>query len=393
MRDKSHHQNGTADGRVRLHKRLAELGVASRRTCEELIASGRVRVNGEVARRSPVLVDVDRDRVEIDGEVVHLKSKERHVYVMLYKPRHTVTTLSDPDGRRTVTELVRHPSGARLFPVGRLDYDTMGLLLLTNDGELANKLTHPRHGVHKTYRAIVKNSLTPADVTELEKGIYLVERKQGRSEGASRTSPVKLEIVSREPTRTVLDITLQEGRNRQVRRMFANVNCPVKKLVRISMGPLRLKGVKLGEWRELTTTELRLLRAAADGRPVEGTAGSSPIKRRERHHKIDERGGVGLIARGSRVRREGPPRRQKRNSSPAEKGRGGERRDRKKFDGRRPSTREGDRSRADFGGRPAGARDRGPRDARRDGRGEQRGRSDGRGPRAPRGGRDRGGRR
>lgn len=230
-----------------------------------MIEAGRVSVNGAVVRRLPVLVDPSKDQVEVDGEAVELpgSSRGKKEYVLLYKPRHTVTTLSDPAGRRTVAELVDHPSGQRLYPVGRLDFDTMGLVLLTNDGELANRLTHPRFGVHKTYRAIVKGEMTAEDAAELERGIVLAERKEGRTVGVVRTSGARLSIVKAEPTRTILDITLAEGKNRQVRRMLAKVGRPVKKLVRISMGPLRLKGVALGEWRDLTSAEVKALRQAA----------------------------------------------------------------------------------------------------------------------------------
>lgn len=246
---------------IRLQKVMAAAGIGSRRLCEDLIEQGRVRVNGHVVNRLPAWVDPQEDEVEVAGHV--LPKPERHVYVMLYKPRNTVSTLSDPDGRRTVSDVVQHPSGARLYPVGRLDYDTMGLLLLTNDGELANRLTHPRYGVHKTYRALVRGNLTAEAVAQLERGIFLAERKEGRTVGAERTGGARLELVRSEKDRSVIDITLSEGRNRQVRRMLASVGCLVKKLVRIRMGPIRLRGVALGQWRELTRDELRALREAA----------------------------------------------------------------------------------------------------------------------------------
>ena len=189
-------------------------------------------------------------------------TEDRNVYLMLYKPRNTVTTSDDPDDRRTVLDLVDHPSGVRLFPVGRLDYDTMGLLLLTNDGELANGLTHPRYGITKTYRAVVKGALDDDAIAELERGIYLAHRTEGRTEGAERTMPVGIEIVRRDRDRTILDITLREGRNREVRRILAKSGCPVKKLTRTHMGTLKLKGLRLGEWRELTRVEVGALRRA-----------------------------------------------------------------------------------------------------------------------------------
>ncbi len=247
--------------RVRLQKFMAESGVASRRACEAMIEEGRVRVNGRVVTDLPVLIDPAVDEVHVNNRP--LAGRERHVYVMLYKPRNTVSTLDDPDERRTVADVVKHPSGVRLYPVGRLDYDTMGLLLMTNDGALANGLTHPKYGVHKTYRAVVKGGVTDEDVRTLERGIYLAYRRDGITVGAERTGGARLEIVRAERERTILDITLSEGRNRQVRRMLAHLGHRVKKLTRVSMGPLQLKGLRLGEWRELTKHEVQLLKRTA----------------------------------------------------------------------------------------------------------------------------------
>jgi len=182
---------------------------------------------------------------------------------MLYKPANPVCTMDDPHDRRTVAELVEHPSGARLFPVGRLDYDTLGLLLMTDDGDLAQKLTHPKHGVRTVYRAVVKGKINDEAAAELTKGVFLADRRDGRTIGGSRNAAVHIDIVRREPTRTHLEIILREGKNRQVRRMLAKVGCPVRKLTRIAMGPLQLKGLRLGEWRDLTRDEAKRLRAAA----------------------------------------------------------------------------------------------------------------------------------
>lgn len=257
-------------GAVRLQRALADAGVASRRHCEDLIHDGLVRVNGEVVDALPAWVCPEQDRIEVDGKPLPrkhkaLKEATRHVYVMLYKPARTVSTASDPAGRRTVVNLVQHPSGARLYPVGRLDYDTVGLILLTNDGDLANRLTHPRYGVHKTYRATVKGLLDEEALAELERGVYLAERREGKTVGAARTAHVELRLVKRDRDRTIVDVTLREGRNRQVRRMFAGLGHPVKKLIRTGMGPIELKGVRMGEWRELTRDEVRALRKAAKG--------------------------------------------------------------------------------------------------------------------------------
>ncbi|TVQ76219.1 MAG: rRNA pseudouridine synthase [Phycisphaeraceae bacterium] len=260
---------------IRLQKAMADAGVGSRRRCEELIESGKVSVNGRIVRTLPAWVDPERDEIAVGGEPVG--KVERHVYVMLYKPRHTVSTLHDPDERRTVAELVQHPSGARLYPVGRLDYDTMGLVLLTNDGEMANRLTHPRYEVHKTYRAIVKGSIEDEEIRQLERGIYLAVRREGKTVGGERTGGAHLRVVRRERERTILDITLTEGRNRQVRRMLAHVGHRVRKLTRIHMGPLTLKGLRLGEWRELTSREIQELRKATglQRRGKQGKGGSA----------------------------------------------------------------------------------------------------------------------
>ncbi|MCW5777505.1 MAG: rRNA pseudouridine synthase [Phycisphaeraceae bacterium] len=247
----------------RLQRVLAHAGIASRRACEELIAEGRVRVNGRVVRELPVFVRLGEDTVEVDGTPV--KSPERHLYILLNKPAKALSAVTDEPGaaRRTVLDFVDHPSGVRLYPVGRLDYHTMGLVLLTNDGELANRLSHPRYGVAKTYHAVVKGRLEEDALARLEQGIYLAERREGRTVGATRASHVGLRIVKRDRDATVLEVTLREGRNRQVRRMLAAVGCPVKRLERVAMGPLRLKGVARGQWRELTAAEVRSLRRAA----------------------------------------------------------------------------------------------------------------------------------
>ena len=264
---------------VRLQKFLAAAGVGSRRACEELIEEGVVAVNGQRVEELPAWVDPDSDRVTVKGAAV--ESPSRNVYVMLYKPKNTVCTAHDPEGRRTVVDLVDHPGASRLYPVGRLDYDTMGLVLLTNDGELAQALTHPRYGVHKTYRAIVRGVLSDEDARRLTRGVVLSSRTAGRTTGATRMSASGIEIVHRDRQRTLVDVTLAEGRNRQVRRLFAAIGCPVRKLTRVRMGPLKLKGLRVGEWRELTSAEVRALHQAArkGRRAAEPGGGVKPTKR------------------------------------------------------------------------------------------------------------------
>lgn len=247
----------------RLQRVMADAGVASRRACEDLIRAGAVEVNGVVVIDLPAWVDPQTDQIRVEGRP--LPKPERHLYLMLNKPTRTLTAATDEPGsdRRTVLDLVDHPAKARLFPVGRLDYDTVGLLLLTNDGELANRLTHPRYGAPKTYRVVVKGSLDEHAAKEMERGIYLAERRAGRTVGAARTAHVELSVIRRERETTTLELTLREGRNRQVRRMLAAVGFPVKSLERVGMGPVRLKGVARGAWRELTAGEIKALRKAA----------------------------------------------------------------------------------------------------------------------------------
>ncbi len=244
----------------RLQKVMAAAGVGSRRHCEDLIEAGAVAVNGEPVTTLPAWVDPQYDRITVEGRPI--RQPTRFVYVMLNKPKHTVTTSDDPQGRRTPAELVQHPSGARLYPVGRLDQDTTGLLLLTNDGDLANRLAHPRYGVHKTYHATVRGELDEDAVRELENGLYLADRR-GVGGSARRTKPARIKLIRRDRGKSLLEVTLREGRNRQVRRMLANVGYPVRKLRRVKIGPLQLKGLALGEWRNLTTAEVRALRRAA----------------------------------------------------------------------------------------------------------------------------------
>jgi 23S rRNA pseudouridine2605 synthase len=225
---------------VRLAKYLAHSGVASRRRAEELIAGGRVRVGGEVVR-DPAR-DVEHEHgVEVDGRPV--SPEPREVWV-LNKPAGVVSTAREPGRRRAVTELV--PSGRRLYPVGRLDADSTGLIVLTNDGELANRLTHPRYEVPRTYRARLRRPPTDADVRRLRQGVELEDGPTAPA-GVRRVSP------------RVLELTIREGRNRQVRRMAEAVGNEVVELRRTAFGPLRLGDLAEGQARRLRTAELRRL--------------------------------------------------------------------------------------------------------------------------------------
>ena len=229
----------------RLQKVLARTGLGSRRVCEELVADGRVTVNGEVAELGR-RVDPEVDHVEVDG--VPISVREGLVYYVLNKPAGVVATAADPQGRRTVVELV--PPEPRVFPVGRLDADTEGLLLLTNDGDLTHRLTHPSFGVEKEYLALVDGTPTPADLRRLREGVEL-------DDGV--TAPAK---ASLQPP-NVLTLVIHEGRNRQVRRMCDAIGHPVQRLVRVRIGPIADRRLPPGEWRELSPDEVRALETAA----------------------------------------------------------------------------------------------------------------------------------
>jgi 23S rRNA pseudouridine2605 synthase len=236
--------NVEAEGE-RLQKVLAQAGFGSRRVCEDLIADGHVTVNGEVAELGR-RVDIEHDRVEVDG--VPIGVRPGLVYYLLNKPRGVVTTASDPQGRRTVVDLV--PDDPRVFPVGRLDADTEGLLLLTNDGDLTYRLTHPSFGVEKEYIAEVRGAPSRGAVRRLREGVDLED---------GRTAPAKVALV--EPT--VLRLVIHEGRNRQVRRMCDAIGHPVVRLIRTRIGPLRDPSLRPGSWRALETAEVRALERAA----------------------------------------------------------------------------------------------------------------------------------
>ena len=229
-------------------------GIASRRTAETLITDGRVTVNGVEVTALGAKAVPDVDDVRVDGRRV--KPAQRARYILLNKPRGYVTTRQDPEGRRTVIDLLR---GVReyVYPVGRLDYDTEGLLLLTSDGELAARLTHPRHEVPRVYEAIVAGTPSDAAIDELRRGVFLDGRRtseavvtRGHTVGKGREQTTKLVL------------TLYQGRNRQVREMCARIGHPVRSLQRVRMGTLSLRGVDTGTWRDLTPAEVAALKAS-----------------------------------------------------------------------------------------------------------------------------------
>lgn len=242
-------------GQRRLQKILSAAGVASRRLSEQLIAQGRVTVNGQVVTALGTKADAERDDIRVDGRRVKVAQRRR--YILLNKPRGYVTTRSDPQGRKTVLDLLK---GVReyIYPVGRLDYDSEGLLILTNDGDLAAHLTHPRHEVERLYEAKVRGVPDEHALARLAKGVTV----EGR-----RTAPARLETKSRASTadvaHSIVHIAIHEGRNRQVRQMFDAVGHPVMRLTRIRIGPIADPHLPPGHWRELSDREVGLLRRSS----------------------------------------------------------------------------------------------------------------------------------
>jgi 23S rRNA pseudouridine2605 synthase len=236
----------------RLQKILAEAGIASRRKCEEIITSGRVMVNGEVVKTLGVKVDPTLDEIQVDGKYINQQKK---IYVLLNKPKGVITSATDPGGRKVVTDFLPGIT-ERVYPVGRLDYDTEGLLLLTNDGEFAHMLTHPKHHVPKTYQATVKGVPHGSLLDKLRAGVKLDD---------GMTSPAEVEYadINPEKNETIVQITIYEGRNRQVRRMFESISFPVIRLKRIKFGPIFLTGVPRGKYRHLSPNEIKELKDAA----------------------------------------------------------------------------------------------------------------------------------
>lgn len=239
-----------ADNKVRLQKYLSECGVASRRKAEDLIAAGKVKVNGKPASIGDK-IDPKKDTVVVAGKKVR-KSK-KNTYIMLHKPRGFITTLSDEMGRKCVAQLIEDV-GTRVYPVGRLDRDSEGLLLLTDDGEFANSLTHPTHHVPKTYRVTVRPTITEEQVTALTTGIEI----DGRM-----TMPSEVRVLEKKEGRVVLEIIIYEGRNRQIRKMCDALGLEVARLKRTQIGSVKLGMLKQGDWRNLTDEEVHKLMVAS----------------------------------------------------------------------------------------------------------------------------------
>lgn len=235
---------------MRINKYIASCGIASRRKAEELINDGRISVNGKIITELSFQVDEVKDIVEIDGEKIGLNEKE--VYIVLNKPEGYITTVKDQFDRPSVLDLITDIK-ERIYPVGRLDYETSGLLLLTNDGDLTYKLTHPKHEIDKTYMAIVKGVPTNEEIENFEKGLYIEDYK---------TAPAKFKIVkiNEEKNYSICQIKIHEGRNRQVRKMCRAINHPVLRLRRVAMGKITLKETEVGSYRHLTNDEIKYLK-------------------------------------------------------------------------------------------------------------------------------------
>lgn len=234
---------------MRLQKYMALCGVASRRKSEEIIGEGRVKVNNVVITELGTIIDPSKDKVLVDDKRIKLESNM--VYIMLNKPIGYVSSLSDEKGRKVVTDLIEGVK-ERIYPVGRLDADTTGLILLTNDGELAFKLTHPSKRVDKKYIAIVEGVPNKKELELLRNGVFIDGKK---------TSPAEVKVAKRFDEDSILDIVIHEGRNRQVKKMCEAVNHPVKKLKRVSIGEIELGGLNIGNWRFLNDEEVNYLKS------------------------------------------------------------------------------------------------------------------------------------
>jgi 23S rRNA pseudouridine2605 synthase len=258
---------------TRLEKALADAGVFSRRDAEFAIRAGRVRLNGRRVTELPCLVEPGRDLVELDGEIVDLrgargaKSRER-IYLMLHKPKGVISTARDPGGRANVVDMVRAavPAGERVYPVGRLDADSTGLVLLTNDGELAHRLAHPSSRIAKEYRVAVQGALSPAALAQLAKGMFLADRDSPAG-GARRARMKDVRVLKRVRNRrdgdlSLVSVTLTEGQNREIRRLFARVGAKVRSLERVALGSLELGRLPRGHFRALRGEEILALRRA-----------------------------------------------------------------------------------------------------------------------------------
>jgi pseudouridine synthase len=298
--------------KVRLQRYMADAGVAARRVCEAMIAEGRVQVNGSTQRTLPVFVDPMMDRVTVDGRLV--AKPQQAMTILVHKPQRVLVTSADEPGmdRATILDLVRLPAQARLFPVGRLGWDDAGLVVMTNDGELANTLTHPRFGVPKRYEVLVAGQVGEEELAKIRRSAKLIakasafeqrreqQREQGegplvrRSKARGDIEVVVLDREGGEAGKTVLGIAMGDAKGKPLRDILHGAGLPVRKLTRVAIGPLTLRGLKVGAWREVTREELRVLRAIAeDGRYDEQRAMKLMGKHETREGSKGGRGGAG----------------------------------------------------------------------------------------------------
>jgi 23S rRNA pseudouridine2605 synthase len=285
----------------RLQKIIAAAGVASRRKAEELITQGRVTVNGHTVTALGSKADLDVDHIKVDGKL--LRGPERHVYILLNKPKGYVTTVSDPEGRPTVMDLVKHVS-ARIYPVGRLDWASEGLLLLTNDGELAGKLTHASSHVQKTYLVKIAGQASEEEIEKLRRGVRIGARPGARRLEQVFTAPAQIRLM-KEAANPWYEVTLIEGKNRQIRRMFEEIGHHVEKIKRVRYGPLALD-VEPGQARELTPVEVASLRRSVRPKAARAEGAASDRSRERRRPSRRERKiGTGKSRRRSRSDRRG----------------------------------------------------------------------------------------
>lgn len=250
----------------RIQKIISRAGVASRRAAEEMITQGRVTVNGKAVTELGAKADPTKDRIVVDGEVISFGGPRR--YILLNKPKGYITSLSDPRGRPVVTDLLKRLK-ARVFPVGRLDYDTEGVLLMTNDGELTNRLIHPRYKIPKTYLVKVRDVPDAGDIEKLSQGVYLED---------GRTAPAIVRFVRSTKENSWIEITVTEGKNQLIKRMCMRIGHPVNKLKRIRFAGLSLGSLKIGEARPLTEIELTKLKAVAEGKEVVKMPARMPLR-------------------------------------------------------------------------------------------------------------------
>lgn len=279
---------------IRLQKAMADAGIGARRDCEDMITEGRVKVNGRVVTTLPCFIDPASDTVELDGEVIEFPESVQaaasakpvarsYTYVLINKPKGVITTTNDPEGRRNVLDLLPPAlrNEERLYPVGRLDGDSTGLLIITNDGDLAFQLTHPKFGVAKEYRVMCAGLASDEQLQALKRGMYLVTPSSDGTKTSKRASMESVRIIKRfvdrnRGDRTLLSITLREGQNREIRRMLARVGLKVRELERVSIGPLRAGELKPGQVKLLGKKDVDRLRAAVldspgDSRPKRPT--------------------------------------------------------------------------------------------------------------------------